>query len=342
MDSVRSVGPRVLDRHRLGHRGRAGGRSVAPAGAHAVPRDRPLRVARDRPALRRHGRRAQRGNGQGDHVGLRPRARRPPPRGVRRHARDGLEAAHRGRRTSTTSVRSSSRRSRCTRTTRRTRSSTSSARRSSAGIRSAARSSAAPTSWRAAAPTCCAGLPRAALRPAQRRAGRGRLDRPRRARRARARGRRGAPCRPATAPLAPPPPDGAGGADAVHPQGHRAVPRVPRRAGHRPRRRAPLGAAGPRQRPRRHVVLAAVPGGARAARPGLQRLLVQRPARRARARSASTSARDPTTSARRMRVVGAELERFVADPVDRRGAGALEGEREGPHGPRRWSRRPRG
>ena len=75
----------------------------------------------------------------------------------------------------------------------------------------------------------------------------------------------------------------AGGADAVHPQGHRAVPRVPRRAGHRPRRRPPLGAAGPRQRARRHVVLPAVPGGARAPGPGLQRLLVQRAARGRRA-----------------------------------------------------------
>ena len=40
--------------------------------------------------------------------------------------------------------------------------------------------------------------------------------------------------------------------------------------GHRPRRRAPLRPARARQRPRRHIVLTAVPGGARAARPGLR------------------------------------------------------------------------
>ena len=141
------------------------------------------------------------------------------------------------------------------------------------------------------------GLPRPALRSAQRRAGRGRLDRSRRARGARARGRRRGPAgrdRAARAAAA----RRAGGADAVHPQGHRAVPRVPRRAGHRPRRRSPLGAAGARQRARRHVVLPAVPGGARAARASPTASTRSARCTRARGRSASTSARDPTTSAR--------------------------------------------
>ena len=116
---------------------------VAPARAHAVPRHRALRLAGDRPDLRRHGRRAQRRHRQGD----RPRSTRAcstaPRARVRRHGRHGLAPA---RSTSAdaraASARSCSRRSRCTRTTRRTRSSTCSARRSSATTRSAAPSSA--------------------------------------------------------------------------------------------------------------------------------------------------------------------------------------------------------
>ena len=55
---------------------------LAPGRAHALPRARPLRVAGDRPALRRHGRRAQRRHRQGDDVGLLAGARRAP--GARR------------------------------------------------------------------------------------------------------------------------------------------------------------------------------------------------------------------------------------------------------------------
>ncbi len=58
-------------------------------------------------------------------------------------------------------------------------------------------------------------------------------------------------------------------ARAVPAERHRAVPRVPRRRGDRAQRRAPLRAARARRRARRHILLAAVPGGARAARPGL-------------------------------------------------------------------------
>ena len=72
-------------------------------------------------------------------------------------------------------------------------------------------------------------------------------------------------------------------ARAVHREGHRAVPPVPRRPGDRARRRSPLRAARARQRPRRLVVVAAVPGGAREARPGLLGLLVPVAVRRDRA-----------------------------------------------------------
>ena len=76
------------------------------------------------------------------------------------------------------------------------------------------------------------------------------------------------------APALPAAPDAAARAPALLRQGDRAVPRLPRRAGARARRRAALRAARAGQHPRRHLVLAAVPGGAREARPGLQRLLV--------------------------------------------------------------------
>ena len=125
-----------------------------------------------------------------------------------------------------------------------------------------------------AGPRRAARLPRRALRARQRRRGGGRLGRPRRARRAR------------------------------RARGHRARGRPPRR----PSPRRPNGASAARRRffaketeqyhvclgapglardderrfalrvldddPRRHVVLAALPGGAREARAGLQRLLL--------------------------------------------------------------------
>ncbi len=171
----------------------------------------------------------------------------------------------------------------------------------------------------------------------------GRLRGPRRARRARARVRRPPSALPAfTAPPAPPPPDGAGRARALRAQGHRAVPRVPRRAGHRARRRAPLRAARPGQRPRRHVVLAAVPGGARAPRAGLQRLLVQRHVRGHRAgrplrrHPARQRRRGAGRRRRRARPLRAPTRR-TADELDR-----AQGERQGPRRCSRSSRPPRG
>ena len=50
------------------------------------------------------------------------------------------------------------------------------------------------------------------------------------------------------------------------------------------------------------------------------------------ARSACTSARAPTTSPRRMEVIGAELRRLADEPSTRTSSSARQGEREGPHG----------
>ncbi len=92
--------------------------------------------------------------------------------------------------------------------------------------------------------------------------------------------------------------------------------------GHPARRRAPLRAARARQHPRRHVVVAAVPGGPREARPGLQRLLVPvavrrdgpgRPVPRHAARTTSSArwASSPTSSSASARspATADELER---------------------------------
>ena len=68
------------------------GRALALPRAPAVPRHRPLRLGRDRPAVRRHGRRAQRRHRQGEHHGLRADARPAPAARLRRDGRHGLAA----------------------------------------------------------------------------------------------------------------------------------------------------------------------------------------------------------------------------------------------------------
>ena len=80
--------------------------------------------------------------------------------------------------------------------------------------------------------------------------------------------RRRCPTRPgrSTPPRAARAPAARRAARALRAQGHRAVPRLPRRPGPRARRRPPLRAARARHDPRRDVVLAPLPGGARAAR----------------------------------------------------------------------------
>ena len=79
-------------------------------------------------------------------------------------------------------------------------------------------------------------------------------------------------------------------------QGHRAVPRLPRRAGRLAERRAPLRRVAARRDRRRLRVVAALPGDPREARHGVRRLQLRLPVRGP-ARSASTSARARTTSA---------------------------------------------
>ena len=87
-------------------------------------------------------------------------------------------------------------------------------------------------------------------------------------------------------------------------QGHRAVPRLPRRHRALAPRRPPLRAARARHDLRRHLVVAAVPGGPRAARPGLRRSTRSPAPTRTPARSACTSARGPTTWSQALAVVG--------------------------------------
>ena len=65
----------------------------------------------------------------------------------------------------------------------------------------------------------------------------------------------------------------------LHGQRHRAVPRLHRRGRDRPGGRAALRPAGPRRDPRRHLLFAALPGGARAPGPCLLGLLLLEPLR---------------------------------------------------------------
>ena len=118
------------------------------------------------------------------------------------------------------------------------------------------------------------------------------------------------------------------GADPLPAQGHRAVPPHARRAGPRARRRAPLRAAHLRQHPRRHVVVAALSRGARAARPCLQRLLLPVAVRRRPARSGCTSARGRTTSRPRCR----------SSPTSSSGCAATASPRRSSSAPSRTSR----
>ena len=110
---------------------------------------------------------------------------------------------------------------------------------------------------------------------------------------------------------------------ALRAQGHRAVPRVPRRARASPRddeRRFALRVLDDDLR--RHVVLAAVPGGARAARPRLLGVLVLERLRRHRpGRALPRHAADNLAEA--LRVVGDELARLRRRSGQRRGARAL-------------------
>ena len=140
-------------------------------------------------------------------------------------------------------------------------------------------------------------LPRQPLRTRQHRdRGRGRD---------RARGVRGAGPGPGAGASRPRGPARPGGPRAVaaHPavraQGHRAVPRLPRRTRALAPRRSPLRAARARHDLRRYVLLATVPGGPRAARPGLRGVLVHQRLPGHRSGRVLCRARAPTISPRR-------------------------------------------
>ena len=111
----------------------------------------------------------------------------------------------------------------------------------------------------------------------------------------RGRRRRPAPARPAAARR------GAAAGAALPAQGHRAVPRLPRRARRLALRPAPLRRLDPRRDPRRLGLVAALPGDPREARARLLGLQLRAPSTPTPARSASTSARARTTSPRRSR-----------------------------------------
>ena len=247
-----------------------GVRAVASGRAHALPRDRSLRLAGDRPDLRHDGRRAERRHRQGEHVGLRPRDRRSSAAGVRRRRRHGVASTHRRRR-SRQRARDRARGDRDVR-----------GRPAGPRLRRARRGGLRRPSARSCGHRPRrrhlgherrgpAGLPRGALRAGRRRHRGGGIAGPRRGRRS-SRDGLDVPQRPAAA--APPPVPRCCRRTCASCQGHRAVPHHARRAGARPRRRAPLRAARARQHPRWDIVVAAVPGDPRAARAGLQRLLV--------------------------------------------------------------------
>ncbi len=275
-------GARLLDRHRIGRRVRRPGGHLAPARAHAVSRHRALRLAGDRPDLRRDGRRGQRGHRQGIDVAVHARARRPSAARLRGDGRHGLPSALR---------RAGDRargRARGDRDVRR--------RPAGQGLRRARRGRVRRAPARARGDRhrggrrrrlarAAGGLPRGALRAAEPRHRRRRLARARRARAdgddARSSARAGLQ-RPAGGRRAFAPGferTGLRAPRALRGEGHRAVPRMRRRRRAGARGRAALCAARARRRARRDVLLAAVPGGARAPWPRLLGLLLLQPLR---------------------------------------------------------------
>ena len=319
-----------MDRDRLGRRGRARGRPQPPDRAHALPRHGALPLAGDRSALRRHGRRAQRRHRQGDDLGLLARPRPSPGARVRRHGRHGLAPGVRRRR-ARAGARDRARGDRHVR-----------GRPAGQGLRRARRGRLRRPSARAGHHRPCrsgrlgrtrraARLPRRALRAPQRRGGGRGVGRPRRARRARRarrhRAHRRPRARPARGPRRPARPP------ALLRQGDRAVPRLPRRARARTRRRPPLRAARARQHPRWDLVLAALPGGAREARPGLQRLLLPVALRRL-GPDRPVPRHAPGQRLPRHARGGRRARALPRGGRHRRGARALQGERQGPRAAR--------
>ena len=191
--------------------------------------------------------------------------------------------------------------------------------------------------------TRSARLPRRALRARQRRRRGRRLGRPRPARRARRSATAGGRARRGRAPAPPAPPDAPARAVRFLAQGHRAVPRVPRRA-----------RASPRDDERRFA-LRVLDSDPRRARP--RRGCSRRCARSAAWPTRSTRSRGqyaghrPDRPVRRhaadnvgeaMEVVGDELERLLRRAAHRRGARARARRTSRAASCWRWSRRPRG
>ena len=98
-------------------------------------------------------------------------------------------------------------------------------------------------------------------------------------------------------------------------EGDRAVPRLPRRAGHLAARRAPLRRLAARLDPRRLRVVPALPGDPREARAWPTRSTASPPSTPTRARSASTSARARRTSSTCFEIVARELADVAAGNV---------------------------
>ncbi len=325
------------------HDGEAG--HLAPARAHAVPRHRELRLGGDRPDLRRDGRRDQRRHRQGGDLALHARARPPSRARVRRDGRHGLAA--RASASSRPSARSCSRRSRCTKTTPRTGSSTCSAGRSSARIRSGAPVIGTAEVVGAVTREQLAAFHAERYLPESDRDRRGRLGRPRRARRDGAR-RRGRPRARRGARTARGPQAGRAGRRsrtsrracaswrktpssttcASAGRGSRATTSAASRCACS---KACSAARPPRACSRRCASAAAWP----------TRSSPSRTCTRTPARSGCTWARARRTSSEALAVVAAELRALRRGPGERGGADALAREPQGPRGARRWSRRAR-
>ena len=335
-DALRPIrGARLLDRHRLARRGDAEA-GLSHLLEHLLFKGSArIRLAGDRPDLRRDGRRAERRHGQGDDLGLRAGDRPARARGLRCDGRHGVPAGAERRRLRTGGDPRGDRDVR--------------GRSPGEGVRRARRGGVrrAPARPRDHRPRAGdrghAGrrdraLSRLPLRAREHRDRRRGRDRSRQLRRA---GRRAVP---ASGDAAGGPSDGAPprgrGAPPVRAQGHRAVPRVPRWRRALPPRRSPLCAARAGHDLRRHVIIAAVPGGPRAPRPGLRGLLVHQ--RVPRLRSGRPVRRHPSREPRR----GDGRRRNRARPAAR-GAGhrgrarARQGEPQGPRRARaRVHRRP--
>ena len=308
--------PRALGEDRLARRdARSGGRLAFPR-APAVQGHEALFGDRDRRDLRRDRRLGERRDQQGVHAPLRALPRHPHRARPSTCSRRCCSA--RPSRRSTPSARSCSRRSRCTRTSPPTRSTTSSTRPSSATTRSAGACSATAEVISSIPVPDIGAYHDARYTGAEHRRRRGRQPRARRDRRARSRS--------TSSPSA-----------GERQRQRSSRPTASRRRvcfqqkdteqyhvcfggpGHRPRRRAPLRPRDPRLHLRRLDLVAALPRGAREARPRLRRRLLhaavrrQRPGRplrrhprgqrrgglrgdRQRARAASTPTGSPTTS----------------------------------------------